>query len=83
MTLTKQLADFASSLFDAMGISQLSKVENLLILGLESRTNRDLDEFGYVAGHFCLHGYEKHISPRLESILNFIRSKGFRAEPVG
>ncbi len=83
VTLTKQLANFASSLFDAVGISQLSKAEKLLILGLESTTDRNLDEFGYVAGHFRLYGYEKHVSPGIESILNFILGKGFRAEPAG
>ncbi len=83
LTLTKQLTDFASGLFDVVGISQLSNVENLLILGLESRTDRNLDEFGYLAGHFLMYGYEEYVSPRLDSVLNFIRCKGFRAEPVG
>lgn len=83
MSLTKQIADFASGLFEVVGITQLSRVDNLLILGLESTPERNLDEFGCIDGHFRLYGYEKHVSPRLESILNFIRGKGYCAEPVG
>ncbi len=83
MMLTKEITDFASGLFDAVGITQLSKVNNLLILGLESTPERNLDEFGYTNERFHMYGYEKYISPRLDSLLNFIRNKGFRAEPVG
>ncbi len=83
MSAAQQITDYASSLFDVAGFSQLSNGDSLLILGMESTPQRNLDEFGRVDGKFHLYGFEKHIGPRLESILNFIRGMGFSAEPVG
>ena len=83
MTVTKQIAEQASSLFDVAGASRLSNGDNLLILGLESTPERNLDEFGHLDGKFQMYGFEKHVGPRLELLLDFIRGKGFSAEPVG
>ena len=83
MTVAKQIAEQAGSLFDVVGFSWLSSGDNLLILGLESTAERNLDEFGHLDGNFQMYGFEKHVRPRLESLLNFIRGKGFSAEPVG
>ena len=83
MSAAQQITDYASSLFDVAAFSQLSSGDSLLILGMESTPQRNLDEFGRVDGNFHLYGFKKHIGPRLESILNFTRSKGFSAEPVG
>jgi len=66
-----------------VGVSQLSKVDNLLILGLESTPERNLDEFGYTEGRFRMYGYENHVGPRLDSFLKFIQTSGFNATPVG
>ena len=83
MTTAQQVVETANRLFDAVGITQLSETDNLLILGLESTPERNLDEFGYLDGRFRLFGYEKYVKARLESILNFIRSAGFNAKPFG
>ena len=83
MTVAKQITDHAGSLFDVVGVSRLSGGDNLLILGLESTAERNLDEFGHLDGNFQIYGFKKHVGPRLESMLNFIRGKGFSAEPVG
>ena len=83
MTITQQIAEHAGSLFDFFGFSRLSSGDNLLILGLESTPQCNLDEFGYLDGDFQLYGFEKHVMPRLEPLLNLIRVKGFSAEPVG
>ena len=83
MTLTQQIADYASRLFDVVGYTRLAGGNNLLILGLESKPERNLDEFGHRGGRFQMYGFRKHAAPRLKSVLNFIRSIGFSAEPVG
>lgn len=83
MTLDRQIAAHAGSLFDVFGVSRLSGGESLLILGLESTVERNLDEFGHRDGKFQMHGFARHVGPRLESLLDFIRGKGFSAEPVG
>lgn len=83
MSAAQQITDYASSLFDVAAFSQLSSGDSLLILGMESTAQRNLDEFGRVGGNFHLYGFEKYIQPKLELILNFIRGMGFSAEPVG
>ena len=83
MNITKQIVEYADSLFDVVGVSQFSDTESLLILGLESTPERDLDEFGRVESQLRMYGFEKHIKPKLESLLNFIRARGFAAEPFG
>jgi len=83
MTVARQITDYAGSLFDVVGVTHLSSGESLLILGLESTSERNLDEFGRLNGAFHLYGFEKHIGPKLESLLSLIREKGFSAEPVG
>ncbi|MFC2004610.1 hypothetical protein ACFLUY_00115 [Chloroflexota bacterium] len=83
LTVASQIADKAGSLFDVVGVGRLSSGDSLLILGLESTPERDLDEFGHVDGNFQMFGFEKHVGPRLETLLDFIRGEGFSAEPVG
>jgi len=83
MTITQQIADQASHLFDVVGYGRLPNGDNLLILGLESKPERNLDDFGHKDGRFQMYGFKKHVTPRLETMLNFIRNMGFSAEPVG
>lgn len=83
MNFTQQIVSYAGNLFDAVGITQLSISDNLLILGLESTSERNLDEFGYTDGRFQMYGYEKYVSSRLKSVLDFIYGKGFNAKPIG
>ncbi|MBE9514148.1 MAG: epoxyqueuosine reductase [Chloroflexi bacterium] len=78
-----QLPDYVASLFDVVGTSRLPSGDTLLILGLESTSQRNLDEFGRSDGEFQLYGFEKHIDHRLRSIVSYIRRSGFSAEPVG
>ena len=83
MNVARQITEHAGSLFDVVGVSRLSSGDSLLILGLESKSERNLDEFGRLGGDFHMYGFEKHVSPRLKSLLNFIRRNGFSAEPIG
>ncbi|MFC1918871.1 hypothetical protein ACFLUN_00470 [Chloroflexota bacterium] len=83
MSVVQQITNYAGSLFDVVGVSRPVGSAGLLILGLESTPERDLDEFGHVGGGFQMYGFKKHVKPRLESLLGFIRGKGFSAEPVG
>lgn len=83
MAVAQQIVEYADSLFDVVGVSRLPNGDNLLILGLESTPERDLDEFGHLDGKFQMYGFEKHVGPKLESLLDFIHGRGFSAEPVG
>jgi epoxyqueuosine reductase QueG len=74
----------AQHLFDADGTSK-AKDGNWLILGLTTLKDRDLDEFirqedgniNFVAG------FEKHIRPRLEQLVEFIQQLGIKAKVFG
>lgn len=83
MTIAQKIAEHADGLFDVFGVSRLSSGESLLIMGLESTPERDLDDFGHRDDKFQLYGFEKHVGPRLDSMLSFIRSQGFLAESTG
>ena len=50
MDIAQRISEYASSLFDVVGASQLPDGDCLLILGLESTPERDLDEFGIEQG---------------------------------
>ncbi|MCL0036267.1 hypothetical protein M1N82_00610 [Dehalococcoidia bacterium] len=82
MSVGKEILEKACTLFDVAGATVLSDRDNLLILGLESTAERNLDEFGRKVGKFMLYGFKKHAAPKLESLVNFIRSNGFSAETV-
>ena len=93
MTVAQTIADYARGLFDTTVAGRLPDGGSLLILGLEStpernldefwRSERNLDEFWRSGGGFRMDGFEKHFRPGLESLLAFIRGAGFAAETVG
>lgn len=73
----------AKSLFDVAGASRLNNSEILLLLGLGSTPERDLDAFGHVGDTFHMYGFEKHVAPKLDEIIEFIRNLGFKVESIG
>jgi epoxyqueuosine reductase QueG len=83
MTVAEQIVEYAGSLFDVVGVSLLAEGGRLLILGLESTPERNLDDFGHEESGFRMYGFEKYVAPRLEKLLEFIHARGFTAEPVG
>ena len=83
MTIAQQIAEYAGFLFDAVGASRLSGRDSLLILGLETTPEHNLDEFGHLDGKFQMYGFQKYIEPKIKSLLDFIHSKGFSAKPIG
>ena len=83
ISVAQQIADHARLFFDVVGVGETPSSDSLLILGLESTPERDLDEFRRVDSNFQIYGFEKHVGPRLESLVKFILEKGFSATPVG
>jgi len=83
MAVAQRITRHVNSLFDAVGVSQTPEGRRLIILGLESTPERNLDDFGIERGVFQMYGYRKHVKPRIESVVNFIRSLGFSAQAVG
>jgi hypothetical protein len=79
----QEISDFISSLFDVFGIAEHPDHGTLIIVGLESTPERNLDEFGRTDDEIKLFGFEKYMSPLLESAVSFIRNKGYTPELVG
>jgi epoxyqueuosine reductase QueG len=83
VALSRKIIGYAGSLFDVAGTIPLPDKTHLLIVGLETTPERDLDEFHRIDGKFRLIGFEKHAKPRLESLLNLIHEHNFTAETIG
>ncbi len=83
MTAAREIASYASTLFDVVGATRLAYGNSLLVIGLESTPERDLDEFRRVDRDFRLYGFKRYARPKLESLLRFIHELGFSAELVG
>jgi len=83
MPVAQEITSYVSSLFDVAGATKMPDGFRLLIVGLESTPERDLDEFRLKAGSCQLPGFERYALPKLESLLNLIRKQSFTAEPAG
>ncbi len=83
MKTAQEIIGYARSLFDVAGAVKLADGRQLLVLGLESTPERDLDEFRYVDGKVYITGFEKNAGPVLGALLNFLHEKGFHAELSG
>ncbi len=83
MTFSQTLTDYALSLFNVAGTTQSDNNVGLIIIGLETTVERDLDEFHLIDGIFNITGFEKHAKAGLDSLLSFIQQQGFSAELIG
>lgn len=77
MRLT-EIVEYARTLFDAVGA-----VDNFLILGLESRTDRDLDIFVSDGSCWRAPGFHQHFNLRVNLLFREIEKKGFLAKRKG
>ena len=76
MNLQAKILTEAQRLFDAVGITTDGS-DTLLILGLVTTGDRDLDDFARdEAGVFRLQGFEIHVRPRLEALIHIIKELG-------
>ncbi|HEY94221.1 MAG TPA: hypothetical protein G4O15_04730 [Dehalococcoidia bacterium] len=82
MTTITNVLEKSKMLFDVAGITRLEN-KTLLLLGLESTVERNLDDFGHEDGNFRMYGFEKHIQYRLDELLLFIYNSGYAAETAG
>jgi ferredoxin len=80
--ISGQIAGKAGELFDVLAVRRDTGGVYLLVLGLESTPERNLDDFGH-SGGFHMYGFEEYVAPLLEKLVGFIRDRGFSAEPAG
>ncbi len=74
-----QIVEYAQELFDATGT-----IDFFLILGLESRKDRNLDNYlvSPDGRRFEFPGFAKNFSPKIEAIIKKLHENGFEAEQV-
>jgi ferredoxin len=63
--------------FDAIGT-----IDQCLVLGLESRPDRDLDEFTLSDGKYRFDGFGKHFSPLVAAAIKAIEAEGHTARQL-
>ena len=74
----------ARSLFDVVGVaSDPSTNDTILILGLVSTPERDLDDFASAGNKTILRGFARHAKDKEVALIKFIEEQGFAAELVG
>jgi ferredoxin len=83
MTIEDKILDCSLNHFDVAGISPISNIESCLILGLESTSQRNLDEFEKFNKRLILRGFAQYIQPGLETIMTALKELGILAKPIG
>ena len=75
--LPQRILDHAGTLFDVAAVRELANGYRLLLLGMESTPERNLDEFARDEyGRFSFLGFRKHVQPNLSNLIDFIRGSG-------
>ncbi|MBI5254680.1 hypothetical protein HY932_02785 [Candidatus Falkowbacteria bacterium] len=72
-----QILAFASETFDVAGANG-----NILILGLETRPDRDIDAFATDGKQYCFIGFRKHFAPKIKATIEQINALGHRAKQL-
>jgi len=84
MDPTGQILEDALRYFDAAGVAVDKCVDGVvLILGLSTSPERDLDEGYFEGGRLNFQGWLKHVKPRITSLIEAIAERGVEAEPMG
>ncbi len=84
MKIGEKIIARARSLFDVVGVaSDPSTNDTILVLGLVSTPERDLDDFVSAGTTTILRGFVRHAKDREDALIEFIREQGFAAELVG
>lgn len=84
MNHAEELVACARGLFDVVGVAEDPEtLDAILILGLVSTPDRDLDDFVALGGKTVMRGFARHAKAREDALVEFVRKQGFTAELVG
>lgn len=84
MNKGEEIIACARSLFDTVGVARDPATgDTVLILGLVTTPQRDLDDFVSHGKTSIMRGFILHAKPKLDALLKFIKKQGFSAELVG
>jgi epoxyqueuosine reductase len=80
----ERIMERARDLFDVAGVaSEPSTGDTILILGLVSTPERDLDDFVSGRDRLFMRGFARHAAELEDALIDFIRGLGYGAELVG
>ncbi len=83
MSTSERVLNEARKLFDAAGIVIING-DSILIVGLETSPERDLDNFIRDKDRvFIIRGFEIHLQPLLDSLVDYIHGLGLSVEVPG
>ena len=82
MDITEEILQQAKTLFDSAGVVA-EEGGVVLMLGLESTQERNLDEMALKGGRMRLYGWDKHVKPKMMTLIDILTERKFKAEPVG
>ena len=84
MNKAEEIITRARSLFDVAGVaSDPATNDTILILGLVSTPERDLDDFVSNGTKTVMRGFARHAKAKEDALIEFVQEKGFAAELVG
>ncbi|MEE8470425.1 MAG: hypothetical protein V3S51_03760 [Dehalococcoidia bacterium] len=84
MNKGEEIIAHASSLFDVVGVtSDPSTSDTIIILGLVSTPERDLDDFVSDGKKSIMRGFIRHARDKEDDLIRFIHEKGYAAKLVG
>lgn len=84
MSQSEEIITYASELFDAVGVAKDPESNGtILVLGMVTTPERDLDDFVSDSKKFIMRGFERYAKAKQDALLKFIRKQGFSAELVG
>ena len=82
MDIGGEILEHATAHFDSAGVA-VDIGGAILVLGLESTRERNLDRMTLKDGRMRLHGWTDHVKPKMMALMEAIKAKGFSAEPLG
>lgn len=74
----EEILKFLKDNFDVFGVT-FDRKKRYLILGLESKPGRDLDNFENITS---FPGFQEHFYPKVKEIIELIESKGYKSRQV-
>jgi epoxyqueuosine reductase QueG len=84
MSEAEDIIEKALTLFDVMGVARDPDTsDTVIVLGLVTTPERDLDDFVKDGVHSIMRGFERHARHREDKLLEFISGRGYEAELVG
>jgi len=84
MFVEEAIIEYVNELFDVVGVAMdNTSNDRIMIVGLVTTPERDLDEFVHERGKSIMRGFILHAKERQDRLLAFIRSKNFSAELIG